>query len=65
LSICWAFEKLLLKYKQVNIETKTYQNGRGGKGSVAGSQEILFICKPKQKHFISMNQQKHLVNERF
>lgn len=60
-----AFEKLILKYRQVKIETKTYHNGRGGKGSVAGSQEILFVCKPKQKHFISANQQGHLVNERF
>jgi adenine-specific DNA-methyltransferase len=59
------FEKLLSKYRQVKIETKTYHNGRGGKGSVAGSQEILFVCKPKQKHFLSANQQGNLVNERF
>jgi adenine-specific DNA-methyltransferase len=59
------FEKIISKYKQVKIETKTYHNGRGGKGSVAGSQEILFVCKPKEKHFISANQHEHLVNERF
>lgn len=59
------FEKLISKYRQVKIETKTYHNGRGGKGSVAGSQEILFVCKPKQKHIISANQQGHLANERF
>ena len=23
--------------------------GRGGKGSVAGSKEILFVCKPKAR----------------
>jgi adenine-specific DNA methylase len=48
-----AFEKMISKYKDVSVETKTYKNGRGGKGSVAGSQEILFVCKPKVKHFIS------------
>lgn len=47
------FEKLISKYRNVKIETKTYYNGRGGKGSVAGSQEILFVCTPKQKYFIS------------
>jgi adenine-specific DNA-methyltransferase len=59
------FETLLSKYRQVKIETKTYHNGRGGKGSVAGSQEILFVCKPKQMHYISPNQKESLVNERF
>lgn len=38
---------IIKKYKKVEIATKTYQNGRGGKGSVAGSQEVLFICNPK------------------
>ena len=52
------------KYKEVKVEAKTYHNGRGGKGSVAGSQEILFVCKPKKKHFVSTNQQQELVNER-
>jgi adenine-specific DNA methylase len=59
------FEKLISKYKEVKVEAKTYHNGRGGKGSVAGSQEILFVCKPKKKHFVSTNQQQELVNERF
>jgi adenine-specific DNA methylase len=58
------FEKLISKYKEVKVEAKTYHNGRGGKGSVAGSQEILFICKPKQKHFVLINQQQELENER-
>ncbi|GHT03880.1 (2Fe-2S)-binding protein [Endomicrobiia bacterium] len=46
------FEELILKHRDVTIETKTYQNDRGGKGSVAGSQEILFVCKPRKKYFI-------------
>ena len=57
------FEKIILKYRQVTIETKAYSNGRGGKGSVAGSQEILFVCKPKKKHFVSTNSKEQLVNE--
>jgi adenine-specific DNA methylase len=43
-----TFEKMLSKYRDVTIEHKIYQNGRGGKGSVAGSKEILFVCKPKK-----------------
>jgi adenine-specific DNA methylase len=51
------FEKILSKHRQVKIEAKTYTNGRGGKGSVAGSKEILFICQPKKKHFVSVIEQ--------
>ena len=40
---------LISKYKDVTVEAKAYQNGRGGKGSVAGSKEILFVCKPKAR----------------
>jgi adenine-specific DNA methylase len=43
-----TFEKLISKYRNVKIEYKTYQNSRGGKGSVAGSKEILFVCEPKK-----------------
>ena len=50
------FERLILNYRTVSIEAKTYQNGRGGKGSVAGSKEILFVCTPKSKHFIPQKQ---------
>ena len=57
------FEKIISKHRQVKIETKTYQNGRGGKGSVAGSQEILFACTPKRKHFLTSNKKEQLVNE--
>jgi adenine-specific DNA methylase len=59
------FEKILSKYRDVKIEAKTYQNGRGGKGSVAGSQEILFVCNPKKKHFLSTHKEKHIANEQF
>ena len=44
-------EKMVKKYKNVQIEKQTYVNGRGGKGSVAGSAEILFVCK----NFLSIN----------
>lgn len=59
-----TFEKLILKYRDVKIEHKVYQNGRGGKGSVAGSKEILFICTPKKKHFIATTCKKNLEYER-
>lgn len=51
------FENLISKYRDVKIEVKTYKNGRGGKGSVAGSQEVLFVCTPKKKHFVSVKNQ--------
>lgn len=56
------FEKMISKYRQVTIEAKTYSNGRGGKGSVAGSKEILFVCKPKKKHHVSQKTQEQLLN---
>ena len=38
-------KNILLKYKKnVRVEKKVYKSSRGGKGSVAGSAEILFIC---------------------
>ncbi len=43
------------KYREVEIQTKTYQQGRGGKGSVAGSREILLVCTPKKQFFIKNN----------
>jgi adenine-specific DNA methylase len=58
-----TFEKMLSKYREVTIAYKTYQNGRGGKGSVAGSKEILFVCKPKKKIFVTTN--KEMTYERF
>lgn len=35
---------ILEQYRKVDIERKQYAAGRGGKGSVAGSSEILFVC---------------------
>lgn len=39
--------KLINPYREVTVEYKPYINGRGGKGSVAGSSEVLLICRPK------------------
>lgn len=38
---------LIKPYRNVNVERKTYNSGRGGKGSVAGSSEILLVCTMK------------------
>lgn len=35
---------MIKPYRNVRIERKTYNAGRGGKGSVAGSSEILLVC---------------------
>lgn len=58
------FLKIISRHRDVKVEMKTYQNGRGGKGSVAGSQEVLFVCSPKKKHFISTHKEKHIAYER-
>ena len=59
-----TFEQIISKYRDVKIEHKTYKNGRGGKGSVAGSKEILFVCTPKKKHFVSTTYKKKLEYEK-
>ncbi len=41
--------EMIGKYKTVTLEAKPYLNSRGGKGSVAGSHEILFVCRNKTK----------------
>lgn len=38
--------ELITPFRNVSVEQKIYRTGRGGKGSVAGSSEILIICKP-------------------
>lgn len=38
--------ELISPYRKVFVEKKLYTSGRGGKGSVAGSSEVLIICKP-------------------
>lgn len=35
---------LIKPFRNVRVEYRTYNNSRGGKGSVAGSSEILLIC---------------------
>jgi adenine-specific DNA-methyltransferase len=46
--------EIIKKYKDVTIEAKPYTNSRGGKGSVAGSHEILFVCRNKMKVFVGV-----------
>ncbi len=41
-----TFVGIISKFRKVDIEKKIYGNSRGGKGSVAGSHEVLLICKP-------------------
>lgn len=38
---------IIKPYRRVSVERKTYDHGRGGKGSVAGSSEILLVCTNK------------------
>lgn len=40
---------MIKPYRNVRVERKTYKAGRGGKGSVAGSNEILLVCTNKIK----------------
>ena len=42
-----TMKTMIEPYRNVIVERKTYNAGRGGKGSVAGSSEILLICTPK------------------
>ena len=42
-----TMKSMIEPYRNVIVERKTYNTGRGGKGSVAGSSEILLICTPK------------------
>lgn len=39
--------EMIAPYRDVKVERKTYTAGRGGKGSVAGSSEILLVCTKK------------------
>ena len=38
---------MIEKFRHVIVERKIYNAGRGGKGSVAGSSEVLFVCSKK------------------
>ncbi len=39
--------EMITPYRNVTVERKKYSMGRGGKGSVAGSSEILLVCTTK------------------
>lgn len=41
---------IISKYRDITIERKMYEDSVGGKGSVAKSNEVLFVCK-RRKHF--------------
>lgn len=55
---------LISRHRDVTVEVKPYQNGRGGKGSVAGSHEVLFICKPRKRHILNKQTIELDLNER-
>jgi len=42
-----VLRQLIARYKEVQVEVKPYVSSRGGKGSVAGSHEVLFVCRNK------------------
>jgi len=46
---------IISKYRKVDIQTKAYHAGRGGKGSVAGSKEILLVCTPQKQFYFDNN----------
>lgn len=48
-----VLQQMITRYKNVSVEVHTYANGRGGKGSVAGSKELLFICKNHPSFFMA------------
>jgi adenine-specific DNA methylase len=52
-----TFVEIIRHFRPVQVETKTYTNGRGGKGSVAGSQEVLLICSRTKSKKIQSNRQ--------
>lgn len=42
-----TMKAMIEPYRNVVVDRKTYNQGRGGKGSVAGSSEILLVCTPR------------------
>ena len=42
-----AMVEMIKPYRNVKVERKKYNAGRGGKGSVAGSSEVLLVCTTK------------------
>lgn len=41
-----TFVGFVSRFRKVRVEKKQYGNSRGGKGSVAGSHEVLLVCNP-------------------
>lgn len=41
-----TFIDLISSLKHVDVEKYEYKNSRGGKGSIKGRNELLFVCKP-------------------
>lgn len=44
------FVKLISQYHHVDVVERTYHNNYGGKGSVKGSKELLFLCMSYTVH---------------
>lgn len=42
-----TLESMIAPHRRITVKRKTYSKCRGGKGSVAGSSEMLLICRPK------------------
>ncbi|MBE8158139.1 MAG: hypothetical protein HAW59_01935 [Betaproteobacteria bacterium] len=40
-----ALAKMAVRHKKVRVVEKPYEKSRGGKGSVAGSNEYLLVCE--------------------
>ncbi|MCL2348447.1 MAG: DNA adenine methylase [Planctomycetaceae bacterium] len=53
-----TFVEIITYFRPVKVETKIYANGRGGKGSVAGSREVLLICHRTKSKKTQANYQK-------
>lgn len=46
-----SMSQLIKPFRDIHLEKKPYSTPRGGKGSVAGSNEVLLICKPKRRKY--------------
>lgn len=41
-----TLKRMIERHRKVEARFKTYENGRGGRGSVKGSREALLVCAP-------------------
>lgn len=53
------FVKLLSDYRHVSVIERTYSNDYGGKGSVKGSKELLFLCNRDNIELVDNTLKKH------